>query len=409
MSSSSSSSSSSSTSADAYYAIDDAKLDAVRAQKAWMSDAKYFQRVHISPSATIKMMMHGQSGVEKGIKQSGKPLEVMGLLLGRPCTEDPRSIIITDAQALPIEGFETRVVADDEAVLNYMIALQESYELSRKERFCGWYHTHPFDVDVNSHCFLSNTDITTQLQWQRGEDPHGNPFVAIVLDPLRSLAKNKPELAAFRVFPPDYTPPQNQTPDGTFVADDRLRVERWGACWNRYYKLETSFFMSRVARQTLSILKDNFLWHNSFTCTPMLEPEQQQRLAERVGNVSDKLDVFGRRSGAGGGGGGIGGGSGAMGLMMEGLVPPAAAGVGSGVDIPAAAAAAAGRGGVDEVPVGVTGVGAGAGGVANASQGGADLAVEQLQGIVAQLAKNALFGSSCTGSGGSNSSTNVSR
>jgi len=93
-----------------------------------MSDPKYFKRVKISPSATIKMMMHGQSGiiiiiiiidiiviiiitlgVDKGIKKGGKPIEVMGLLLGRPDLEDPNCIIISDAQALPIEGFETRV------------------------------------------------------------------------------------------------------------------------------------------------------------------------------------------------------------------------------------------------------------------------------------------------------------
>ena len=56
------------------------------------------------------MMMHGQSGVEKGIKKSGKPVEVMGLLLGRPDVDDPHMFIISDAQALPIEGFETRVI-----------------------------------------------------------------------------------------------------------------------------------------------------------------------------------------------------------------------------------------------------------------------------------------------------------
>ena len=151
------------SSSDNLYTFDESKLDVVRGQKAWMADPKYFKRVKISPSATIKMQMHCQSGVEKGIKLNGKPIEVMGLLLGRPDIDDPYSFIISDAQALPIEGFETRVVADDENVLNYMIELGESNELSRRERFCGWYHSHPFDVDVNSHCFLSNTDITTQV------------------------------------------------------------------------------------------------------------------------------------------------------------------------------------------------------------------------------------------------------
>lgn len=246
------------------YAINDEKLEQLRRLKPWMSNPKHFQSVKISPSAVIKMMLHGQQGVEKGIKKSGKPIEVMGLLLGRPDTDDNTSIIISDAQALPIEGFETKVVADDENVINYMIELGESLELSRKEIFCGWYHTHPFDLDINSNCFLSNTDITTQLQWQRSEDPHGNPWIAIVIDPLTSIARDKPELMAFRVYPPDFSPPVNETPDGSIVKDDKTRVAKWGACWNRYYRLETTYFMSRQSKSSLGVLRDKFLWQNSF-------------------------------------------------------------------------------------------------------------------------------------------------
>ena len=112
-------------------------------------------------------------------------------------------------------------------------------EETRKERFMGWYHSHPFDVDEqHSHCYLSNTDLSTQLQWQRSEDPHGNPWLAIVVDPLRSLAKSHPEFGAFRAYPPEFSPPANECPDGKLVEDDTTRVEHWGACWNRYYKLQ---------------------------------------------------------------------------------------------------------------------------------------------------------------------------
>lgn len=118
-------------------------------------------------------------------------------------------------------------------------------------------------------------------------------------------------MMSFRVYPPDYNPPLNQTPDGAFVTDDRIRVEKWGeklndvcsftldltnsvgqiylnndlpnadyftcfktkgACWSRYYRLETSYYMSSLAMNTLGILKNNFLWQNTFTSTPMLEP-----------------------------------------------------------------------------------------------------------------------------------------
>lgn len=249
------------------YSFDESKMEQIRTQKPWMTDPKYFKRVLLSPSATIKMMYHGQSGVDKGFSKGGKPIEVMGMLLGRPDTQDPQCIIITDAQPLPIEGFETRVVADDESVANYMIELGESNESTRLERFCGWYHTHPFDIDtgISSNCFLSSTDISTQLQWQRSEDPHGNPWLAIVIDPLRSSAKGRPELAAFRVYPPDFSAPPNETPDGLVETNDKTRVERWGVAWNRYYQLETHFFLSALAQSTLSLLKNKFLWQNTLS------------------------------------------------------------------------------------------------------------------------------------------------
>jgi COP9 signalosome complex subunit 5 len=281
---------------DALYAIDEEKLATVRKQKPWMNDPKYFKKVKISPSASIKMMMHGQQGVEKGVKQNGKPVEVMGLLLGRPDTEDLNCLVITDAQALPIEGFETKVIADDENVINYMIELGDALEVTRKERFCGWYHTHPFDVDVNGHCFLSNTDVTTQLQWQRSEDPHGNPWLAIVIDPLYSLAKNRPEMMAFRVYPPEYNARANETPDGSIVTDDRRRLELWGACWNRYYRLEIEYFMSALSQQTLGVLKNKFLWQKVFCET---EDEAGAQMLSSVRQVADGLQQVGIHAGRG--------------------------------------------------------------------------------------------------------------
>ena len=62
----------------------------------------------------------------------------MGFLIGRPDVDDPHAFIISDAQPLPIEGFETKVIADDDSVINYMIELSEMNELTRKDKFCGW-------------------------------------------------------------------------------------------------------------------------------------------------------------------------------------------------------------------------------------------------------------------------------
>lgn len=121
------------------YHFDEAKLNQLRKESPWTKDPKYFTACSLSPSAVMKMMMHCQSGVKKGIDKGGNPIEVMGLLMGRPDHETPKTLVITDAFPLPIEGFETRVIADDQDVVNHMIALGECLERTRKEKFMGWY------------------------------------------------------------------------------------------------------------------------------------------------------------------------------------------------------------------------------------------------------------------------------
>ena len=96
---------------DRMYAFNQEATDAIREAKAWMKDPTYFKRVKISPSASIKMMSHCQSGVEKGIKNNGNPVEVMGLLLGHPDSEDPHSFIISDAQVVLIMYHHTHTTS----------------------------------------------------------------------------------------------------------------------------------------------------------------------------------------------------------------------------------------------------------------------------------------------------------
>jgi COP9 signalosome complex subunit 5 len=153
----------------------------------------------------------------------------------------------------------------------------------------GWYHSHPFDVETFSHCHLSATDVTTQLGWQRAEDRNGNPWLGIVVDPLRSLAKGRPEMGAFRAFPPEYTGNADETPDGKIVKDDAARVERWGVCWGRYHELEIEYFMSSLSENVLSVLSKKFLWMTNLSSTPTLEKEYRDRFSERVATSNDKL------------------------------------------------------------------------------------------------------------------------
>jgi COP9 signalosome complex subunit 5 len=281
---------------DSEYTINIEAQNKLKAERLFLKDPLYFKNVKISPSAAMKMMMHVQSGVEKGVKRSitGKPTEVMGLLIGRQCTEDPTCLIISDAQALPIEGFETSVVSDSTEMILYTINHQTLNEKSRHEceKFCGWYHSHPFDLEDYSHCYFSNTDISTQLSYQRACERQGDPWLGIVIDPLRSLARGSLELESFRAFPPEYTHTLNMTPDGTIVTDDRKRLSLWGAGWNRYYKLNTTYYMSSLSSTVLTTLKDNFLWQNNLHKTSSIEPEQRQSGIDRMNKVARELNAL---------------------------------------------------------------------------------------------------------------------
>lgn len=334
-------------------------------------------------------MTHCHSGVEKGVKKGGNPIEVMGLLLGRPDPTTPHTLIVTDVFPLPIEGFETRVIADDGDVINHMIALGESLENTRKEKFMGWYHSHPFDVGIHSHCFLSQTDISTQLQWQRAEDPHGNPFLAIVVDPLRSLAKGVPELKAFRAYPPEYTNPvQNQCPNGEIIHEEQARLEQWGSCWSSYYELEVEYFMSAGARSVLSTLTQNFLWMRTLGSTPMCETEARDRYPDRVGKAAERLKKFQPAGGNGAGDMpsalmGSRGSGGRGGNPFPGAKAGSGAGTGSaGGEKKPAAASASGSGGKDDEDGGELG---------KSCQAVIEIATEKLVGNIAQISKRELF------------------
>lgn len=69
-------------------------------------------------------MKHALSGVEKGRRAGTAPIEIMGLMVGKA---DGDTLVVMDACPLPVEGSETRVVADDAQV--YMTKMMESLEL----------------------------------------------------------------------------------------------------------------------------------------------------------------------------------------------------------------------------------------------------------------------------------------
>jgi COP9 signalosome complex subunit 5 len=122
------------------------------------------------------------------------------------------------------------------------------------------------DVDGTSHCYLSATDVGTQFSWQNQLDP----WVALVIDPLRSTAKQQPDIQAFRCYPIAYTPPAGECPDGT-EADEEAKQLRWGKVANRYYSLSVSHFMSQCGANLLSILSRDHQWIRMLGSSDIME------------------------------------------------------------------------------------------------------------------------------------------
>lgn len=350
-----SSSSSSAAGLDSVYDYDENYVNSLRKDRPWDNNPKFFQNVKVSALASMKMLKHALSGVEKGRKAGTNPIEIMGLMIGKPVGN---SIVIMDACPLPVQGSETRVVADDAQI--YMLELMESLELRRKEGFIGWYHSHPFDVETYSHCHLSAIDVQTQLAWQNASPM----WTAIVIDPLRSLAKQEPEFGAFRAYSPKYNPPANELPDGTIETDQTTRVTRWGMTYSRYYSLPISYFMSGLGNNLLDIMSKNNLWVRILSSSSIMETENRQRFAERIKKANDKLSSVDTSQSA------------MIGFSGGGMMGPSAGG---------RHRSRGGGGGHGNIPNKLTDD------LSKGSQACSELAIEMCKGHCSQLSKDLIF------------------
>lgn len=105
-----------------------------------------------------------------------------------------------DAFGLPVEGTETRVNAGamaDEYMVQYITTAEQ---VGKPEGTCGWYHSHP-----GYGCWLSGIDVQTESLHQQVEDP----YLAIVVDPIKTISSGKVEIGCFRTYPEDYNPPES--------------------------------------------------------------------------------------------------------------------------------------------------------------------------------------------------------
>nr|SVE72344.1 EOG090X078Z [Daphnia similis] len=228
------------SSVDEIYRYDRKQQQDMLAAKPWDKDPHFFKEIRISALALLKMVTHARSGGH---------LEVMGLLLGK-----------VDANTM----------------------------VNRLENAIGWYHSHP-----GYGCWLSGIDVSTQMLNQNFQEP----FVAIVVDPVRTISAGKVCLGAFRTYPKGYKPPNEEPSEYQTIPLNK--VEDFGVHCKQYYALEVSYFKSSLDRRLLDSLWNKYwvstLSSSSLTTVSDLSEklEQAENSLGRAALVSSGVGVSG--------------------------------------------------------------------------------------------------------------------
>ncbi|KAH8116206.1 Mov34-domain-containing protein [Phellopilus nigrolimitatus] len=243
---------------------------AILKEQPWKNDPHYFKSCKISAVALIKMVIHARSGV---------PWEIMGLMQGKVVGD---ALVVIDSFALPVQGTETRVNAA-EAANEYMVEyVGGSEKVERKENVIGWYHSHP-----GYACWLSGIDVNTQITNQKYQDP----FVAVVIDPNRTISAGKVDIGAFRTYPEGYTPPGAGSSEYQSIPLEK--IEDFGVHANQYYALTVEVFKSSLDNELLSRLWNKY-WVNTLSTSPLISnrayaASQLSDLAQKLGKAQSTV------------------------------------------------------------------------------------------------------------------------
>lgn len=238
-------------------------------ERPWKMDPNYFKKVYISSISVMKMALHARSGGS---------IEIMGMLTGKIINN---SLVVMDVYPLPVEGTETRVNAQAEGY-EYMVQYLEGLkQINRNENIVGWYHSHP-----GYGCWLSGIDVATQALNQNFQDP----YLAIVIDPVKSAKQNKIEIGAFRTYPDSYKQPANNSNNQQLKKVPHSKRNDFGIHAAKYYALEVEIFKSSIDEKILNFL-ENKSWVSNIIQSNSAQEIINNEINLKILNLLDSFKV----------------------------------------------------------------------------------------------------------------------
>lgn len=112
-------------------------------------------------------------------------------------------------------------------------------------------------IKIHYITFFIGIDVNTQELYQNQD-----PWVAIVIDPIRTLTNGKVEIGAFRSYPLNYSPPGEVSLEEQVIPLDK--IEDFGVHYKRYYSLDISYFKNHKDSEMIDVLWNKY-WVSNLT------------------------------------------------------------------------------------------------------------------------------------------------
>jgi COP9 signalosome complex subunit 5 len=206
-----------------FFSFDPDAYDTFQGSVRDIRDERFFQRVFVTPRGLLTMVKHSLT----------THCEILGILTGQGTPDG--SFFLVNAVPFNVEGTETRVGATNDAWIDFMEYRDAVIALGHTEVAAGWYHSHP-----SYSPYLSEIDVLTQRLNQLGY----NAFVALVIDPIKTVSSGKVQLGAYRTFA------ENPVRDSEPVPGDLL--EKYGSAAHKYYELDIVYYTTQLDLTVLS-------------------------------------------------------------------------------------------------------------------------------------------------------------